>query len=126
MSGDSAPALVLWLQGRSLWLMPIGGLGLVALLAGLRGFPQAVQARLLTFVGIAGIGYMLAQGFLFGLRGWNVAWLAQMMGETDQRQFGMGYGAMVAGAGFLFLLTRGLALRGLVAGMPLSPGRWAW
>ncbi len=116
LSGDAAPALFLWLQGRNLWLLPIGALGLVALLAGLRGYPQAVQSRLLTAVGLTGIAYMLAQGFLFGLRGWNLAWLAQLFGETDQRQFGMGYGAMVAGAAFLFLLTRGLALRGLVSG----------
>jgi len=116
LSGDAAPALFLWLQGRNLWLLPIGALGLVALLAGLRGYPQAVQSRLLIAVGLTGIAYMLAQGFLFGLRGWNLAWLAQLFGETDQRQFGMGYGAMVAGAAFLFLLTRGLALRGLVSG----------
>ncbi len=117
MSGDSAPALFLWLQGRNLWLLPVGALGLLALLAGLRRFPQAAQARILTFVGLAGIAYMLAQGFLFGLRGWNVAWLAQICwAKPKQRQFGMGYGALVAGAGFLFLLTRGLALRGLVAG----------
>ena len=116
LSSDAAPALFLWLQGRNLWLLPVGALGLVALLAGLRGYPQAVQARLLTAVGLAGIGYMLAQGFLFGLRGWNLPALAQLFGETEQRQFGMGYGALVAGAGFLFLLTRGLALRGLVSG----------
>ena len=116
MSGDSAPALFLWLQGRNLWLLPIGVLGLLALVAGLWRFPQAAQARILTFVGLAGIAYMLAQGFLFGLRGWNAAWLIALMGETEQRQFGMGYGALVAGAGFLFLLTRGLALRGLVGG----------
>ena len=116
LSSDAAPALFLWLQGRNLWLLPIGLLGLAALFAGLRGYPQAVQARLLTTLGLAGIVYMLAQGFLFGLRGWNLAWLAQLFGETEQRQFGMGYGALVAGAGFLFLLTRGLALRGLVGG----------
>ena len=61
LSSDAAPALFLWLQGRNLWLLPVGALGLVALLAGLRGYPQAVQARLLTAVGLAGIGYMLAR-----------------------------------------------------------------
>lgn len=115
-SPDAAPALFLWLQGRNLWLLPIGLLGLAALIVGLRGYAQAAQARWLTALGLAGIIYMLAQGFLFGLRGWNLAWLAQLFGETEQRQFGMGYGALLAGVGFLFLLTRGLALRGLVAG----------
>jgi iron(III) transport system permease protein len=67
-------------------------------------------------LGVAGIAYMLAQGFLFGLRGWTLPWMNEWLGESGQRQFGMGYGALVAGAAFLFLLTRGLALRGLVAG----------
>ena len=96
LSSDAAPALFLWLQGRNLWLLPIGLLGLAALFAGLRGYPQAVQARLLTTLGLAGIVYMLVQGFVFGLRGWNLEWLAQLFGETNQRQFGMGYGAAVA------------------------------
>ncbi len=122
LSGDAAPALFLWLQGRNLWLLPIGLLGLLALLAGVRGYSQAVQARLLTALGLLGIGYMLAQGFLFGLRGWNLAWLAELFGATEQRQFGMGYGALLAGAGFLFLLTRGLALRGMVSGDPFVAG----
>ncbi|MEO7937035.1 MAG: iron ABC transporter permease [Burkholderiaceae bacterium] len=113
---DGAPALFLWLRDRNLWLLPIGALGLDALLASLRSTSQAVQAALLTTLGAAGLTYILAQGFLFGLRGWNYPWLVQLFGETDQRQFGMGYGALVAGAGFLFLLTRGLALRGLVGG----------
>ncbi|MCB2001265.1 MAG: hypothetical protein KDH18_05430, partial [Rhodoferax sp.] len=99
LSGDAAPALFLWLQGRNLWLLPVGVLALIALLAGLRGASQAVQARLLMVLGLLGIAYMLAQGFLFGLRGWNLAWLAELFGETEQRQFGMGYGALVAGAG---------------------------
>ena len=116
LSDDGAPALFLWLQGRNLWLLPIGLFGLAALVASVRPSAQPVQARLLTLLGLLGLVYMLAQGFLFGLRGWNFVWLEQLFGETEQSQFGMGYGALVAGAGFLFLLTRGLALRGLVAG----------
>jgi len=116
LSGDAAPALFLWLQGRNLWLLPVGVLGAIALVAGLRDYSQATQARLLTLVGLTGMVYMLAQGFMFGLRGWNAAWLVDLFGASEQRQFGMGYGALVAGAGFLFLLTRGLALRGMVAG----------
>lgn len=113
---DGAPALFLWVRDRNLWLLPIGVLALAALLASLRSTSQATLALLLTTLGAAGLTYILAQGFLFGLRGWNYAWLVPLFGETDQRQFGMGYGALVVGAGFLFLLTRGLALRGMVAG----------
>lgn len=116
LADDGAPALFLWVRDRNLWLLPIGVLALAALLASLRSTSQATLALLLTTLGAAGLTYILAQGFLFGLRGWNYAWLVPLFGETDQRQFGMGYGALVVGAGFLFLLTRGLALRGMVAG----------
>jgi iron(III) transport system permease protein len=115
-ASQSAPALVLWLQGANLWLLPVGLIALAALLVTLRRPPAATLGRLLTMLGVAGIAYMLAQGFLFGLRGWTLPWMNEWLGESGQRQFGMGYGALVVGAAFLFLLTRGLALRGLVAG----------
>jgi iron(III) transport system permease protein len=116
MAAESAPALFLWAKAANLWLLPIGVLVLALLLVVLRRLSAATLGRLLTVLGAAGITYMLAQGFLFGLKGWNAAWLNQWLGESEQRQFGMGYGALVTGLAFLFLLTRGLALRGLVAG----------
>ena len=112
----SAPALFLWLKGNNLWLLPVAVLALCAGLTALCRPSAALLGRVLTVLGALGIAYMLLQGFLFGLRGWNTAWLNSWLGETEQRQFGMGYGAAVTGASFLFLLTRGLALRGLVAG----------
>ena len=115
-AAQSAPALFLWGKGASLWLLPVGLVALAVLVAVLRRLPASTLGRLLTVLGVAGIAYLLAQGFLFGLRGWNAAWLNQWLGESEQRQFGMGYGALVTGLSFLFLLTRGLALRGLVAG----------
>jgi|GEM_PF-2002721 len=42
--------------------------------------------------------------------------MVDWLGEPSQRQFGMGYGALVAGTAFLFLLTRGQSLLGMVAG----------
>ncbi len=116
LARESAPALFLWLGGANLWLLPVALIALAALAALLRRPPAARLGRLLTIFGALGIAYMLAQGFLFGLHGWNAAWLNDWLGESEQRQFGMGYGALVAGTSFLFLLTRGLALRGLVAG----------
>ena len=112
----SAPALFLWFKGASLWLLPMLLLTLVALAAALARPAPATLGRVLVALGVLGIAYMLAQGFLFGLRGWNAQWLNDWLGETEQRQFGMGYGALFVGVAFLFLLTRGLALRGLVAG----------
>ena len=112
----TSPALFLWLQGVNLWLVPAGLLALAALLAVLRRPAPVVLGRTLAVIGAAGIAYLLAQGFLFGLRGWTLPWMSDWLGESSQRQFGMGYGALVAGTAFLFLLTRGLALRGMVAG----------
>jgi iron(III) transport system permease protein len=112
----TSPALFLWLQGANLWLVPAGLLALAALLAVLRRPAPVALGRTLAVIGAAGIAYLLAQGFLFGLRGWTLPWMSDWLGESSQRQFGMGYGALVAGTAFLFLLTRGLALRGMVAG----------
>ncbi len=116
LSSESAPALFLWARGANLWLLPMAVLALAALVTVLRRPGNATLGRLLTLLGALGIGYMLVQGFLFGLHGWNTAWLNAWLGESEQRQFGMGYGALVAGLSCLFLLTHGLALRGLVAG----------
>ena len=116
LAGESAPALFLWAGGNKLWLLPIAGMALAALATVLLRPPALVLGRVLTALGALGIAYLLVQGFVFGLKGWNSAWLAEMLGDTEQRQFGMGYGAVVTGASFLFLLTRGLALQGVVAG----------
>ena len=116
LATESAPALFLWARAANLWLLPVGLVAVAALVAALLRPSAAVLGRALVVLGVAGMAYMLAQGFLFGLRGWSMAWLNDWLGASERRQFGMGYGALVTGAGFLFLLTRGLALRGLVAG----------
>jgi iron(III) transport system permease protein len=116
LAAETAPALFLWLKGANLWLLPVAGVALATLAAVLLRPPAAVLGRLLVLLGTLGIAYLLAQGFLFGLKGWNAAWLNAWFGESEQRQFGMGYGALLTGASFLFLLTRGLALRGVVGG----------
>jgi len=113
---DTSPALFLWFKGTALWLIPIALIAMAALITTLRRPSAATLGRVLIALGTLGIAYMLTQGFLFGLRGWNTLWLNNWLGESEQRQFGMGYGALVAGTSFLFLLTHGLALRGLVAG----------
>ena len=113
---DSQPALFHWLKGDKLWLMPAALIGLAALCAGLWRPSDARLGRWLTALGALGMAYLLAQGFLFGLQGWNAAWLSAWLGESEQRQFGMGCGALLTGVSFLFLLTRGMALRGLVGG----------
>ena len=116
LATESAPALFLWLKGAKLWLLPVAGIALAAMTVVLLRPTAGLLGRLLVFLGTLGVAYLLAQGFLFGLKGWNAAWLNDWLGESEQSQFGMGYGALLAGASFLFLLTRGLALRGVVGG----------
>ena len=116
LATETAPALFLWLKGRNFWLLPVALIALSSLLAILRRPAPATLGRLLTLLGALGMAYLLLQGFVLGLRGWNMSWVIAWLGETELRQFGMGYGALIAGTCFLFLLTRGLALRGLVAG----------
>ncbi|MFN8925587.1 MAG: ABC transporter permease [Rhodospirillales bacterium] len=74
---------------RGAWLLAGGALGLIAL---------------------------VAQALAVGLRGWRYAALEGLFGELADRQFGVGLGAVVAFAGFLFMTTEGLALRGFFGG----------
>lgn len=113
---DLAPAFFLVLQGQKPWLAPIGLLLAFPLLLWRRGKSEPVFAGLLIAIGAIGFGYFLLQGFGIGLGGWNWQWLTALFGELDDRQFGMGWGALLVGAAFLFLLTTGLAARGAVGG----------
>lgn len=113
---DSAPALFHVLQGRKPWLTPLGILLLAPLLLWGRRKNDPFFANVLIVVGLAGLAWFLAQGFSIGLRGWNFAFLAEAFGKLTDRQFGMGYGAALVGAAFLFLLTLGIAARGAIGG----------
>jgi len=120
---DYAPALFLILQGEKLWLSP---LLLFLLLPGIGKFFSARsgdfsvlatrRANVLIIAGIAGLVWMLLQGFGIGLRGWNFAALDALFGALDDRQFGMGAGALLVAAAFLFWLTTGVAGRGAIKG----------
>jgi iron(III) transport system permease protein len=114
--GDVAPALFLILQGKKLWLAPLGALLLLPLALVGRSRNDPFFGWLLIAVGAAGMAWFFAQGFGIGLRGWNFAFLTETFGKLDDRQFGMGYGALACGIAFLFLLTLGIAARGAVGG----------
>jgi iron(III) transport system permease protein len=114
--GDYAPGLLQTTLHGKLWLAPVA-LPLLAPLAVLgRQRSDPVLANVLTAAGVAGLAYLLLQGFAIGIRGWEYAWVEAMFGPLGDRQFGMGYGALLVSATFLFLLTQGLALRGAVGG----------
>lgn len=113
---DFAPALFLIGQGEKLWLAPL--LIPLALPILLLGKPKSdpIYAKILILAGALGFGWLIAQGFGIGIRGFNFDWLKALFGEPKIRQFGMGYGSMLCASAFLFLLTQGIAARGAVNG----------
>ena len=113
---DVAPALFLNLQGEKLWLLPFGPFLFAPLLLWRRRKQDPFFAWLLIAVGGAGCLWMVLQGFGIGLRGFQWNWLAALFGELDDRQFGMGWGALAVSSAFLFMFTLGLAARGAVGG----------
>lgn len=113
---DYAPAIFLMLAGEKPWLWPLLGFVLLPGAAFALGPRDPRLSWLLIAVGVGGVGYLLLQGFAVGIRGWEYAALEAMLGPLDDRQFGMGYGGLLVGAGLFFLFTTGLAARGAVNG----------
>ncbi len=58
----------------------------------------------------------MAQGFGIGIRGFSFDWLTALFGDLGDRQFGMGYGALILASSFLFIFTQGIAARGAIKG----------
>ncbi|CAI2932887.1 ABC transporter permease [Aminobacter niigataensis] len=116
LDSEFAPALILNLKGEKLWLAPLGLLLATPLLLWGRRKSDPLFGRLLVAIGAAGFAWLLFQGFAIGLRGWQFGWLHSLFGDLDDRQFGMGYGALLVGLAFLFLFSLGLAARGAVGG----------
>ena len=115
-SEDVAPLAVQASRHGRTWLWPILAILALPLLVWRRPKGDAFGTALLIGVGAAGIAWMLLQGFAIGLRGWSWPWLATLAGDLESRQLGMGWGALLAGASFLFLFTEGLAARGALRG----------
>ena len=116
LDDDYAPAAVLVGMGQKLWLAPM----LLALVAPLlvlgRRKSDPIYAKVLIAAGGFGFAWLVAQGLGIGLRGFNADWLSALFGPLDDRQFGMGYGAMITASAFLFLFTQGVAARGAING----------
>ena len=58
--------------------------------------------------------------------GWEYASLERFFGPLDDRQFGMGYGALLVSASFLFLFAQGITARGRSTAMVSwsAPSPW--
>ncbi len=113
---DYAPAAFLIGQGEKLWLTPMFLGLLLPLLALGRRKTDPIYAKLLIAAGAIGFGWLILQGFTIGIRGWNFEWAKALFGELGDRQFGMGYGALICASAFLFLFTQGIAARGAING----------
>ncbi|MGI9423790.1 MAG: ABC transporter permease, partial [Hyphomicrobiaceae bacterium] len=113
---DYAPALFLVGQFLKPWLWPIILFLLLPLLTARLPRTDPRFPALLEIAGGGGLLYLVLQGFAIGIQGWQWPWLEAWFGPLGDRQFGMGYGALMVAACFLFTLTRGLAARGFVNG----------
>lgn len=113
---DYAPAILLLAQGEKTWLFPLLFPLLAPLWALTTGGGRRHWPEILIVSGAFGFSWLIAQGFGIGIRGYSFDWLTLLFGELNDRQFGMGYGALLAASAFLFLLTRGLAARGICGG----------
>ena len=99
-----------------LWLLPHLFFLLLPLATWGREKSDPLFSKLLLIAGAGGLTWLLLQGFAIGLKGWQWSWLADVFGPLESRQFGMGYGALLTAAAFLFFMTQGIAARGAVNG----------
>ncbi len=115
---DAEAASALWQAvafGR-FWFWPVLVALAIALPGALPAGAAATRARFLVWGGTLGLLAIAAQGLAIGVQGWSYAWLTDLFGELDDRQFGMGIGGAIAFFAFVILLTDGLALRGYFRG----------
>ena len=108
---DSDYAPLLWLlgTGEKQWLWPLLlPLGIAAYATSLDRRSKALPAVLVAAGGF-GLVWLFGQGLLIGIGGWQLASLSNLFGELQDRQFGMGYGAIAYAAACLFFLSTGVA-----------------
>lgn len=113
---DYAPAAFLLAQGEKLWLWPLAGFLLAPVTLLFKNKTDPIYARLLLICGIGGLAFLLGQGFAIGIQGWQINAFESLFGELGDRQFGLGYGALLLGIAFLFMITNGAAAKGAVNG----------
>jgi iron(III) transport system permease protein len=105
-----------------LWLLPPGIALLGCLIAAAIISERTRLASILVAIAGVGLALALAQGFAIGLDGWSFRALATLFGVLEDRQFGVGLGGGLVATSLLFLLTAGLAGRGLLRGDPFTAG----
>ncbi len=112
---DYAPGLVQVFADGKIWLAPVAFFLAGALAVARYDKTDPAFSTILIVVGAGGLASVILQGLTIGIAGWEYAILETLFGTVD-RQFGMGYGALLSSGAFLFLLTRGIAARGHING----------
>ena len=113
---DTAPAALQATRFGRPWLALPGIILVATLAAGFVSRDRRSLGRWLTPLGAVGFLYTLGQGFAIGLSGWSWPILGRLFGALDDRQVGLGMGALVVCAAFLFLCSAGLAASGAFRG----------
>jgi iron(III) transport system permease protein len=113
---EYAPAIVQIPAHGRWWLIPIGVALIPPLFVLRHGRTDPWFAFVLLGAGIFGFAVTFAQGFAIGIQGWEYETLLSAFGELGDRQFGMGYGALLVLGAFLFFITRSVAARGAIKG----------
>lgn len=113
---DYGPAWAHWLEADKAWLAPIPLFLLLPVLTRGRVKTDPYYSKILIAAGLGGLTYMVTQGFAIGISGWESTIMESLFGPTENRQYGLGYGAMLVAASFLFFLTQGIAARGAING----------
>ncbi len=113
---DYAPAAFLLGQNSKIWLAPLAVFLVLPFTVLGKHKTDPVFAKVLLVSGIGGLGWLLFQGFAIGIQGWQLGILETLFGPLGDQQYGLGYGAMLLAACFLFMITIGAAARGAVNG----------
>ncbi len=119
---NSASALAQALFHGRFWFWPLFAALALGAYAALAVTDRVARGRLFIAAGVIGMAAFIAQGLAIGIRGWTSPWLVNTFGELGDRQFGVGFGAVLTFVGFLFMTTDGLALRGLFKGDRFTAG----
>lgn len=119
---EHAPAAVQAAAHGKTWLAPIALFLLVPLAAAAGGARRAPRSTALLAAGAGGLGWVVFQGLAIGVDGWAFPGPETLFGPLEGRQSGMGYGALLTCAAFLFILTQGCAARGMAGGDGFTTG----
>jgi iron(III) transport system permease protein len=115
VSADAAPALLQAIFFGKWWLGPLV-LGFALSMAARLLPPSRRRSRLLVAAGAAGLALLTLQGLAIIGPGWAWSWPEALFGSLPEGQPALGSGGALAAAGFVLILSFGLAEAGAMRG----------